>query len=57
MMKDSEGIIKMKGLFDLEFRMRKIDKNGDPLKRLNELVDCVKPPNFWTQFLTNKSIE
>jgi len=29
----------MKGLFDLEFRMRKIDSNGDPLKRLNELVD------------------
>lgn len=31
--------MKMKGLFDLEFRMRKIDNNGDPLKRLNELVD------------------
>ncbi len=29
----------MKGLFDLEFRMRKIDSNGDPLKRLNEVVD------------------
>ncbi len=29
----------MKGLFDLEFRMRKIDSNGDPVKRLNELVD------------------
>jgi len=29
----------MKGLFDLEFRMRKIDSNGDPLKRLNKMVD------------------
>ncbi len=31
--------MKQSGLFDLEFRMSKIDDNGDPLKRLNELVD------------------
>ena len=31
--------MKQTGLFDMEFRMRKIDSNGDPLKRLNELVD------------------
>ncbi len=31
--------MKQSGLFDMEFRMRKIDSNGDPLKRLNELVD------------------
>ncbi len=31
--------MKMKGLFDLKFRMCKIDSNDDPLKRLNELVD------------------
>jgi hypothetical protein len=27
------------GLFDLHFRMEKIDKNGDPLVQLNKLVD------------------
>jgi IS5 family transposase len=27
------------GLFDLEFRMREIDKNGDPLVKLDKLVD------------------
>jgi IS5 family transposase len=27
------------GLFDLEFRLDKIDSNGDPLKKLNELID------------------
>jgi IS5 family transposase len=27
------------GLFDLEFRLDKIDANGDPLKKLNALVD------------------
>jgi IS5 family transposase len=27
------------GLFDLEFRLDKIDANGDPLKRLNALID------------------
>jgi IS5 family transposase len=27
------------GLFDLEFRMRDIDKNNDPLVRLNEAID------------------
>ena len=31
--------MRQSGLFDLEFRMRKIDDNGDPLKRLDELVD------------------
>ena len=29
----------MQGLFDLEFHLRKIDSNGDPLKRLNEMGD------------------
>lgn len=33
-----------KGLFDTESRFGKIDKNGDPLKKINELVD-------WTIFL------
>ena len=27
------------GLFDFEFRMREIDKNGDPLVKLDKLVD------------------
>jgi IS5 family transposase len=27
------------GLFDLEFRLDKIDSNGDPLKKLNDLID------------------
>jgi IS5 family transposase len=27
------------GLFDLEFRLDKIDANGDPLKKLNDLID------------------
>jgi hypothetical protein len=27
------------GLFDLEFRLDKIDANGDPLKKLNEMID------------------
>ena len=31
--------MKQSGLFDLEFRLHKIDKNGDPLKRLNQLID------------------
>ncbi len=28
-----------KGLFDAQTRLAKIDKNGEPLKQLNELVD------------------
>ena len=28
-----------KGLFDVEFRLEKIDKNGDPLVELNRLID------------------
>jgi hypothetical protein len=27
------------GLFDLEFRLEKIDANGDPLKKLNDVID------------------
>lgn len=33
-----------KGLFDTQTRLAKIDKNGDPLKKIDELVD-------WTIFL------
>lgn len=33
-----------KGLFDTQSRLAKIDKNGDPLKKINELVD-------WSIFL------
>jgi IS5 family transposase len=29
----------LKGLFDLQFRLQKIDKNGDPLVILNQVVD------------------
>ncbi len=28
-----------KSLFDTQTRLAKIDKNGDPLKMLNELID------------------
>lgn len=28
-----------KGLFDVQSRLSKIDRNGDPLKQLNELID------------------
>ena len=28
-----------KGLFDTQSRLAKIDRNGDPLKRLNEVID------------------
>jgi len=38
-MNNSDILTDMKGLLDLEFRMRKIDSDGDPLKRLNKLVD------------------
>ena len=31
--------MKQSGLFDMEFRMRKIDSNSDPLKRFNGLLD------------------
>jgi len=31
--------MKQAGFFDVDFRLRKIDSNGDPLKRLNELID------------------
>jgi len=33
-----------KGLFDTQSRLAKIDKNGDPLKKLDEMVD-------WSIFL------
>jgi len=38
-----------KGLFDTQTRLAKIDRNGDPLKRLNELVD-------WRIFLPDLAI-
>ena len=28
-----------KGLFDAEFRLRKIDSSGDPLRKLDEVID------------------
>jgi len=31
--------MKQIGMFDLSIRLNKIDKNGDPLKRLNDMVD------------------
>ena len=31
--------MKQPGLFDMEFRFRKIDENGDPLERLNRLIN------------------
>ena len=34
-----EAAMKQRGLFDLEKRLWKIDKNGDPLIRINELTD------------------
>lgn len=37
-----------KGLFDTQSRFAKIDKNGDPLKKINELVD-------WSIFLQDLS--
>jgi IS5 family transposase len=37
-----------KGLFDTQTRFAKIDRNGDPLKKLNDLVD-------WTIFLPDLS--
>jgi hypothetical protein len=33
----------IRGLFDLETRFSRIDKNTDPLSRLNEMID-------WEQF-------
>jgi transposase, IS5 family len=33
------GFDVIKGLFDVEFRLEKIDRNGDPLVRLKEVVD------------------
>ena len=35
-----------KGLFDTQSRFAKIDRNGDPLKRLNELIDWKM---FWPE--------
>ena len=29
----------VKGLFDIHIRMKKIDKNGDPLVMLNQMID------------------
>ena len=29
----------IEGLFDIHFRLDKIDKNGDPLARLSQIVD------------------
>ena len=33
-----KGLTMIKGLFDIDFRLGKIDKNGDPLVNLNKLV-------------------
>ena len=35
----SEEFIMCKGLFDTQTRFTKINRNGDPLKKLNELID------------------
>lgn len=44
----SEEYSMFRGLFDTQTRLAKIDRNGDPLKRLNELVDW---SIFWPDLL------
>lgn len=35
--------------FDAEFRLRKIDRIGDPLQKLNELIDWKFFRYYWTK--------